>query len=130
MNNSNNKKTLSILVIEDNDMFRKLAVDMLAEYNSFAASNVKDGLAKFKTHSPDIVFLDIGLPDGNGHDLLKQIIGLDANAFVIMLTASNLKIDVQGAIKEGAKGYIIKPFSRKKIKDSIDLYLSEKMARV
>ncbi len=78
---------LSILVIEDNEMF-----------------------------------LDIGLPDKSGHDVLKEIMKVHPNAFVIMLTASNIVSDVKMAMSEGAKGYIVKPFSRKQIKESINNY--------
>lgn len=111
--------SLSILVIEDNDMFLQLALEMLSGHRYEGAKNAKDGLEKFKTTHPDITFLDIGLPDGSGHDLLKQMHDIDPNAFVVMLTASNLQADVQQSLTKGAKGYIVKPFSRSQIKESL-----------
>jgi two-component system chemotaxis response regulator CheY len=117
-----NKKELSVLVIEDNEMFRKLALDMLSGYVTYSASNAADGVGKFKANKPDITFVDIGLPDGSGHAVLGEIKAIDSNAFVVMLTASNLQKDVQDALKHGARGYIVKPFSRQKIKECIDQY--------
>lgn len=126
MQKNNNKEgaeeELSILVIEDNEMFRKLAIDMLNKYKTYAASSVEQGVAKFKQHNPDITFIDIGLPDGDGHKVLKEIKAISPHAFMVMLTASNLKEDVNTALKNGAKGYIVKPFSRQKIKECIDNY--------
>jgi len=115
-------KNLTILVIEDNEMFRRLALDMLKDYTTYAADSASDGIRKFKQYNPDIVFIDIELPDGSGQSILVQIKSLNPNAFMVMLTASNLQKDVQDSVKNGAQGYIIKPFSRQKIKDCIDKY--------
>jgi two-component system chemotaxis response regulator CheY len=118
------EKPLSILVIEDNEMFRALAIEMLSGNYTIAAKDAAEGLDKYKTHNPDITFLDIGLPDKNGHEILDEILKINPQAFVVMLTASNVQKDVQESLKRGAKGYIIKPFSRKKLKDLIDKYRS------
>lgn len=115
-------KELSILVIEDNEMFRKLAVDMLNGYKVHSASSAAEGIDKFKLTKPDITFIDIGLPDVSGHSVLNEIRTIDKNAFTVMLTASNLQQDVQDSLKNGARGYIVKPFSRQKIKECIDKY--------
>lgn len=113
---------LIMLVIEDNEMFRKLAVDMLNGYKTYSAGTAEQGVAKFKQYKPDITFIDIGLPDGSGHNVLSEIKAIDSHAFMVMLTASNLKVDVQDALKNGARGYIVKPFSRQKIKECIEQY--------
>lgn len=115
-------RNLVTLVIEDNEMFRRLAVDMLNGYSVYSATTASDGLYKFKKHAPHITFIDINLPDANGQSVLSEIKTLNPNAFVVMLTASNLEKDVQESLRNGAKGYIIKPFSRQRIKEYIDKY--------
>ena len=115
-------KEITVLVIEDNEMFRKLAIDMLSGHNVYSANTGKDGVEKFKKHIPDITFIDIGLPDMSGQEVLTQIKAIDSSAFTVMLTASNLRQDVQDSLKNGALGYIVKPFSRQKIKECIDKY--------
>lgn len=117
-----NKKDLVTLVIEDNDMFRRLAVDMLNGYTVYSATTAVDGLKKFKITKPNITFIDINLPDGSGQNLLSDIRAIYPDAFVVMLTASNLQKDVKESLEKGARGYIIKPFSRQKIKESIEQY--------
>jgi len=128
---SRERKVLSVLVIEDNDMFRKLALDMLNGHTVYSTSTVSDGIAKFKKHRPDITFIDITLPDGSGHNIVSEIRSLDSHAFMVMLTASNLENDVKESMKNGARGYIVKPFSRQKIKECIEKYqaYSEKLEK-
>ncbi len=123
---NNASKELSVLIVEDNDMFLNLAAEMLQGHKVATAKTGNDGINKFKYNNPDITFLDIGLPDKDGHAVLAEILAINKNAFVIMLTSSNLKKDVEASFQKGAKGYIIKPFSRKKIKDSIDNYIKFK----
>jgi two-component system chemotaxis response regulator CheY len=117
---------LNILVIEDNQMFNQLAVEMLSGNHVISAKDAAGGIAQYKAKNPDITFLDIGLPDKSGHDVLAEILAINPKAFVVMLTASNLQNDVQESLKKGAKGYVIKPFSRKKLKDIIDNYINSK----
>jgi len=129
---SKEKSTLSVLVIEDNEMFRKLALDMLSGYTIYSAATASEGIEKFQKNKPDITFIDIGLPDGSGHDVISAIKASAPHAFMVMLTASNLENDVKEAMKNGALGYIIKPFSRQKIKEYIEKYQlhSNKIAKL
>ena len=57
------KEKLDILIVEDNGMFLNIAEDMLDEHNVIAAMNYAEGLALYKKHTPDMVLLDISLPD-------------------------------------------------------------------
>lgn len=116
----NTKDILSFLIIEDSDTFLELALEMLNEYQTMGAKTAEEGLAFFKEHRPDITFLDIGLPDQDGHQLLERLTDINPNAFIVMLTASHLREDVQTALTKGARGYIVKPFTRKQIKESIE----------
>ncbi|MCE3232145.1 MAG: response regulator receiver domain protein (CheY-like) [Rickettsiaceae bacterium] len=117
-------RRLTILIIEDNQMFRSLAKEMLSGNNIIQAEDGHQGMNLYYTYKPDITFLDIGLPDQSGHGVLEKIMQANPQAFVVMLTASNLQKDVEEALKKGAKGYIIKPFSRKKIKDILDQFFA------
>jgi two-component system chemotaxis response regulator CheY len=119
------KKNLSILIVEDNGMFLTIAQEMLPEHDVITAGSAKDGLALYKKHNPDIVFLDITLPDGNGHDVLGEIKKINKDAYVIMLTASRLKDDVIKSMDEGAEGYVMKPFSDGMIHQCIEEFLKK-----
>ena len=124
MNNKHSgaKENIKILVVEDNEMFRRIAMEILTRYESSSAKNIAEARKLIKKIKPDIIFLDIGLPDGNGIDLIKEIKESTPESFIVMLTSSNLKKDVKESKNQGADIYIIKPFSRQKIKDCIDAY--------
>lgn len=116
------EKKLSVLIIEDEYIFRNLALQAFEGFEKISATNAEDGLRKFKESSPDITILDIGLPDKSGLDLLPQLIGYDPEAFIVMLTASRVSDDVKKARVRGASGYIIKPFSFQKVEQCIANY--------
>jgi CheY-like chemotaxis protein len=115
-------KKLSILVVEDNSMFIKIAEDMLSDHNVICVATGHEGIEQYIKNEPNITMLDIALPDMSGHDVLKEIKKLNENAYVIMLTASRLREDVLKSIDEGAEGYIMKPFSDEMIKQCIHDY--------
>ncbi|MDB2415368.1 response regulator [Rickettsiales bacterium] len=115
------QELISVLVVEDDEMFMNIATGMLSEYITYKAKTVKEALRSLKLYNPNIIFLDINLPDGTGYDFLDAID--TSENFVIMLTKSNITADVQKAVSKGANGYIVKPFSRKQIKDSVEKYL-------
>jgi CheY-like chemotaxis protein len=120
------KEPVKILIIEDNPMFRSLAIEVFDGCQRISAINAADGFAKFKEHCPDITLLDIGLPDKSGLDLLPELIKYDPEAFIVMLTNSNISLDVESAKKNGAAAYITKPFSYKKVNDCLYQYAEHK----
>jgi len=115
-------KKLKILIVEDNGIFFNIVSELLAEHEIIGAKTATDGLEKYKECRPDITFLDISLPDGNGHELLIKIRLCYKNAYVIMMTASRLKEDILQSMAEGAQGYIIKPFSSEMLHGCINEY--------
>ncbi|MDB2415369.1 response regulator [Rickettsiales bacterium] len=112
----------SVLIIEDNENFRSMALEVFEGCIKSSAPDAQTGLKKFKEICPDIVLLDIGLPDMSGLDLLPEIISYDPEAYVVMLTSSSISTDVEMAKKRGAIGYITKPFTRGKVIECISNY--------
>jgi two-component system CitB family response regulator len=74
-------------------------------------------LEAIQTYRPDLVLIDIYLPDGNGLDILR---GLDVDAFV--LSAASDAVSLRKAVRRGALGYLIKPFSEKQLLDRLRGY--------
>ncbi|MDA0782225.1 MAG: response regulator [Rickettsiales bacterium] len=116
------EKDPTVLIIEDNKMFRDLAFDVFDNTDRITAKDANEGLTKFKEQIPDITLLDIGLPDRSGLDILPEMVAYNPEAFIVMLTKSNIKKDVEQAKRLGAKGYISKPFTYKKVLDCMDMY--------
>lgn len=105
-----------ILVIEDEDFTRSLVDALLKKDNS--VSSLRQGthaLTHYAIKAPHIVFLDINLPDVSGHDLLKKIMAMDPDAYVVMLSGSGDRANVLRAVEAGARGFIGKPFTREKL---------------
>jgi two-component system chemotaxis response regulator CheY len=111
-----------ILVVEDDRNYRELAETLLAEHEVISAGTLSEANAALRGSVPEMIFLDIALPDGSGLTLLEAVHTVHPDIFVVMLTGSSQKDDVERAIKNGAKGYIIKPLSRQKIKEYMDKY--------
>ena len=85
------------------------------DYTVITAADGASAKQAYLLHAPDVVFLDIGLPDINGHDVLKNIISADPTAYVVMLSANSSRTDILRAMQTGAKGFVGKPFSKAKL---------------
>lgn len=117
---------LRILLIEDERGYTRLAMQALEGHERHVASSAAEGMRYFTEWMPDIIFLDIGLPDKNGLRLLAEMKQQRVEAYIIMLTASRVTADVLAAKDLGAAGYILKPFSRGKLQEVINMHAQYK----
>ncbi len=100
-----------ILVIDDEAQIRRfLDIGLRAEgYDVLLAANAKEGLAQAATQSPDLVILDIGLPDMDGHDVLAELRQW-SQVPVLMLSVRDAESEKVRALDQGANDYVTKPF--------------------
>ena len=108
-----------ILVVDDSAFMRKILRDLLTEFGHtdvVEAALGKEALDEFEKKKPDVVLLDVILPDISGDKVLDRMMEMDPNAKVIMVTAVGQKPMVDECMKSGAKSYIIKPFDKENIK--------------
>ncbi len=101
----------SILIIDDEVQIRKLLTITLESYNYHvqAAVNAKEGLTAVANHPPDLVLLDLGLPDESGHEVLRHLREWYTNP-IIILSVQSTEEDIVKALDNGANDYLIKPF--------------------
>ncbi|AOW10519.1 response regulator [Flavobacterium gilvum] len=106
MNNS-----AQILVIDDEIQIRKLLEITLDSnnYRTIFAANAKEGLSMVANHQPDLVILDLGLPDEDGQVVLKRLREWYKNP-IIILTVKNTEDEIVKALDNGANDYLTKPF--------------------
>ena len=100
-----------ILVIDDEPQIRKL-LEINLENNGFSviqAATAKAGMLMAANHPPDLILLDIGLPDQSGHEVLKELRAWYKNA-IIILSVLNSEDDIVTALDNGATDYLTKPF--------------------
>ncbi len=110
MNKMNNK--YKILVIEDEDNINNLLKTLLetSGYLVVTAKSCKGGMMMFSSHRPDLVILDLGLPDSDGMTFLRDV-RKDSLAPIIVLSARTDEKDKVDALDMGANDYVTKPFS-------------------
>lgn len=114
-----------ILIVDDSAFMRKIIKDMLLKgnyTNTVEAGSYKEAVAKFKSEQPDLVLLDLILPDKGGMDVLKEIRKIDKTK-VIIISAIGQQQSLQEAKKLGVTEYIVKPFEEKKVLAAIKLVL-------
>lgn len=102
----------SILIIEDEHAISNFICRALAasDYKAIPAASGKEGLSLFFSHSPDLVLLDLGLPDMDGLDVLSQLRGLPQEVPVIIISARDRESEKVKALDMGAEDYVVKPF--------------------
>ncbi|MEM1309134.1 MAG: response regulator transcription factor [Cyanobacteria bacterium P01_H01_bin.153] len=104
--------TAKILVVDDDPAVRNLVYRFLSkqDYEVESAENGKNALSIFEQLNPDLVVLDVNLPDANGYDLCKEM-QTRTGVFVLMLTSRSDEADKIRGFSEGADDYLTKPFS-------------------
>lgn len=127
---SEEEKVISVLVVDDVDYTRQLlrnAVLSVANSDEIKtkrfkfvnAGNGHDTFAKLEEFSPELIFLDIELPDMNGIEILKKIKAKHQKACVIMVSGESTIDNVKSSLTNGAAGFIVKPFSTMKVRDAL-----------
>ena len=101
----------AILVIDDEAQIRRL-LEITLESNNFnveSADSAKEGLRIAASHPPDLIILDLGLPDENGHSVLKKLREWYTKP-ILILSAQSSEEDIVNALDNGANDYLVKPF--------------------
>lgn len=100
-----------ILIIDDEPQIRKLLEITLEsnDYKVWQAETGKAGIILAANHPPDLILLDIGLPDKSGHEVLKELRAW-YNKSIIILSVQNNESDIVSALDNGANDYLTKPF--------------------
>ena len=104
----------SILICDDAAFMRMMIKDILTK-NGYGAKAVE----KYNETKPDLVLMDITMPEMDGIQALKKIKEADANAAVIMCSAMGQQAMVIEAIQSGAKDFIVKPFQAERVLEAV-----------
>lgn len=120
---------IKVLVVDDEIAIRRLLrVGLSAEgFAIFDAPNGKTATAVLKTDPPDLILLDLGLPDIAGHDLLRQWRAECISAPIIILSSRTDEVGIVAALETGADDYVTKPFSMKELLARIQVALRHRL---
>lgn len=111
-----------ILVVDDAAFMRMMIKDILSKNGYEVVGEAQDGaqaIEKFKELRPDLVTMDITMPEMDGITALREIKKIDGNARVIMCSAMGQQAMVIDAIQAGAKDFIVKPFQADRVIEAI-----------
>lgn len=117
----------NVLVVDDAAFMRMMIKDILTKNGYVVVGEANDGneaVERYKELSPDLVTMDITMPEKDGITALKEIKQLDPSAKVIMCSAMGQQAMVIDAIQAGAKDFVVKPFQADRVIDAISKTLS------
>jgi two-component system chemotaxis response regulator CheY len=110
-----------ILIVDDAEFLRVRITKMLSGdgFEVFEAENGLKAVATYKQVHPDLVLMDVTMPEMDGLTALKEIRAFDPAAKVVMLTALGQESVVLEAVKSGARDFVVKPFERERVMSAI-----------
>jgi len=112
-----------IMIVDDAEFMRMVIRDILVKQGHEVVAEVADGecaIQKYQEVKPDLVLMDIILPDMEGTRTLQKLLDLDPEAKVVMCSSLGQKTVVMESIKIGAKDFIVKPFEPDKVLEVIE----------
>ena len=112
-----------ILIVDDNDLMRTLLRGILRSENCQVIGEARNGsiaLDSIARNKPDIVFLDVVMPEMDGLEALQNIKSKHPEIVVVMITGNPSKENVEESIQSGASGFIVKPFNSAKVLNTLD----------
>ena len=112
----------NILKVDDAAFMRMMIKDILSKNGYNVAGEAENGakaVEKYKELSPDLVLMDITMPEMDGIQALKAIKGVDSGAKVIMCSAMGQQAMVIESIQAGAKDFIVKPFQQDRVLEAV-----------
>ncbi len=114
--------THTVLVVDDTKFMRKMLTDMLKQFGYKVvgeADNGRQAVQKFNELRPEIVMMDITMPEMDGIEAMREIRRIEPSAVVLICSAMSQQDLISDALKAGANGYVMKPFKPDKVHEVI-----------
>lgn len=112
----------SVLIVDDADFMRRSISSIVAGegwHVAGEASNGREAVELYRQHKPDIVTMDVTMPEMDGLESLRSILALDPAARVVMCSSLGQQAIVIEAIQAGARDFIVKPFSCERVLEAL-----------
>ena len=111
-----------VLVVDDAAFMRKVLSDALAKGGHEVvgeAANGNEAVSRYQELHPDVMTLDITMPEKDGLAALKEILATDPGARIVMCSALGQESKVLESIKSGAKDFVVKPFQADRVLEAV-----------
>ena len=120
-----------VLVVDDAIFMRRMISEILEENGMEVVGEADTGASAIKLYAelkPDLVTMDIIMPEMNGIDAVKEIIAIDSQARIVMCSALGQQALVQEAMAAGAKDFLIKPFNPSRVVEVVTKVLGQNVS--
>ena len=112
----------TVLIVDDAEFMRVMLREIIEDMGWSVAAEAADGheaVAAWRQARPDLVLMDINMPNLDGTEALRTIVAEDPGARVVMIAALGQKDEVLTAIKAGARDFVIKPFDHERVQETL-----------
>ncbi len=112
----------TVLIVDDAALMRQMLGDMLADTDFEVigeATHGAEAIAKYAALKPDLVLMDLMMPDMSGLDAVKEIVAADSQARIVICSVLGQQDMVMEALRAGARDFIVKPFSADKVREAL-----------
>ena len=119
----------TIMICDDSILARKQLKDIISTLGTPTFVEASDGqgaIDTYKESNPDIVFLDIVMPNKDGNIAIQEIMNIDPNATIIIASSVGTQSQLKCALQAGAKDFIQKPLDSQQVIDTINKFLGGK----
>ena len=117
----------TVLLADDEQFFRLVLGRMLGDAGFTVVAEAADGdeaVAKFREFAPDLVFMDIYMPNKNGIEATRDIMQIDPAAKILICSGTGYEDDINAALQAGAKGTLFKPFYEEEVMETVRTVLA------
>ena len=121
---------VSVLIADDVAVVRELHKNMLRDFGFSNFTDARDGADAIElatAHNFEIAILDIDMPKFSGLEVLSKIRSINKDIFVIIVSAAGTTENVKAALELGVDGFLVKPYSRRKLEDIVSKYHSRSL---
>lgn len=121
---------MKLMIVDDSNIIRRKIqrCNALEELNVVGtASNGVEALEVFKRTRPDLVTMDLTMPEMDGIECVERLVALDPNVVILVISALSDKATAIEALKRGANGFLCKPFSEQELNHAFRELLAEKI---
>ena len=120
------REVAKILITDDSILARKQLKDMISTVGTpvfYEARDGQDAINQYKRNKPDLVFLDIIMPNKDGNSAIQEIMDFDPDATIIIVSSAGTQSQLKKAIEAGAREFIQKPLNQQQVIDTVNRFL-------
>lgn len=119
---------LKLMIVDDSNIIRSKITRTLSQHHMevvATASNGEEAISLFASNKPDVVTMDLTMPRMDGLECIRALRKLNANVHILVVSALADKATAIQALKEGAQGFLCKPFSESDLTEAMDELLGD-----